>query len=225
MFSGEELGKAFLRAYELKKAAGAVKSKTEVARHFGIKAPSIHDWIKKGSIGKEKLPILWEYFSDVVGPAHWGLSDWPAPVGVNLARPQITCRMVPLISWMQAGEFCCSSAITAPEDAPLYACPNAQAGPCTYALEVRGESMTNPFGGRSYPEGVIIFIDPERAAQAKPGDRVIAVLADGGTTFKELAQNTMGQLFLRALNPRYTINEHEQPAQICGVVIGSYMPE
>lgn len=30
---------------------------------------------KKGSISKEKLPELWSYFSDVVGPEHWGLGD------------------------------------------------------------------------------------------------------------------------------------------------------
>jgi hypothetical protein len=77
MLTGKELGKAIALAIDAKIAAGAIRSKAEVAHHFGIKTPSIYDWIKKGSISKDKLPELWRFFSDVVGPTHWGLSAWP----------------------------------------------------------------------------------------------------------------------------------------------------
>ena len=77
MLSGIELGRAIEQAIDKKISAGSAKSKAEIARHFKIKAPSIHDWIKKGSISKEKLPELWSYFSDVVGPEHWGLNGYP----------------------------------------------------------------------------------------------------------------------------------------------------
>ncbi|MGL6474841.1 LexA family protein [Aeromonas hydrophila] len=133
-------------------------------------------------------------------------------------------KMVPLISWVQAGEFCLSESpefIT--EDATYYACPNPKAGPRTFALMVRGDSMTNPNGQRSYPEGTIIFVDPDHPP--KSGLRVIACLEDGSCTFKELAENEIGKSYLRALNPRYTINDHIQPVKVCGVVIGSYIPE
>jgi len=121
-------------------------------------------------------------------------------------------KMVPLISWVQAGEFCLD-----------YACPNPKAGPRTFALKVRGDSMTNPHGQRSYPEGTVIFVDPDHPP--KSGLRVIASLEDGSCTFKELAENEMGKTYLKALNPRYTINDHLEPAKVCGVVIGSYTPE
>ena len=74
MLTGRELGDAITAAIKLKLASGAVASKKEIAEHFGVKPPSIHDWMKKGSIGKEKLPELFEYFSDVVGPEHWGIN-------------------------------------------------------------------------------------------------------------------------------------------------------
>ena len=77
MLKGKELGNAIKKAIELKLAAGSAKSKTEIAKHFGIRPPSIHDWMKKGSISKDKLPELWNYFSDVVGPEHWGLQNEP----------------------------------------------------------------------------------------------------------------------------------------------------
>lgn len=48
--------------------------KTTVAAHFGIKGPSVYDWINHGRIGKQHLTELVSYFSDVVGPEHWGLT-------------------------------------------------------------------------------------------------------------------------------------------------------
>ena len=75
MLTGKKLGKAIARAIQKKIDSGAVKSKAEVARHFGIKPPSIHTWINNGTVSKNKLPELWNYFSDVVGLEHWGISD------------------------------------------------------------------------------------------------------------------------------------------------------
>ncbi|MEV9065274.1 hypothetical protein AB0132_08105 [Klebsiella quasipneumoniae] len=77
MLSGKELGRAIEQAIDKKLSIGSAKSKAEIERHFKIKPPSIHDWINKGSISKEKLPELWHYFSDVVGPEHWGLKGYP----------------------------------------------------------------------------------------------------------------------------------------------------
>ncbi|MFY3630379.1 S24 family peptidase [Achromobacter xylosoxidans] len=77
MLNGTDLGAAIKAAIELKIASGAAPSQAAIARHFNVRPPSIHDWIKKGSISKDKLPELWRYFSDVVGPEHWGLKSWP----------------------------------------------------------------------------------------------------------------------------------------------------
>lgn len=69
MLTGKELGKAIEAARQMKGV-----TKAEFARHFGVKPPSIQDWINHGRIAKDHLTRLWEYFSDVVGPEHWGLS-------------------------------------------------------------------------------------------------------------------------------------------------------
>ncbi|WP_293005855.1 hypothetical protein [Nitrosomonas sp.] len=78
MLTGKELGVAIKEAIDLKIASGAVASKKEIADYFGMRPPSLHDWINKGTISKDKLPKLWAYFSDVVGPEHWGLSENPS---------------------------------------------------------------------------------------------------------------------------------------------------
>lgn len=72
---GKALGKAIDQAIRLKIDAGKTKSRSEVARDFGVSPQAIRGWVNTGSIAKEKLPQLWKYFSDVVGPSHWGLSE------------------------------------------------------------------------------------------------------------------------------------------------------
>lgn len=75
MLKGKELGLAITKAIDLKIASGSIATKTEVARHFGVELPSLYGWMKRGTISKDKLPKLWNYFSDVVGADHWGLED------------------------------------------------------------------------------------------------------------------------------------------------------
>lgn len=72
MHTGKQLGEAIRIAIDRKLDQGVRKK--DIAQYFDIKEPSIADWIKKGSIQKEKLPKLWRYFADVVGMEHWGLT-------------------------------------------------------------------------------------------------------------------------------------------------------
>lgn len=68
MLTGTELGKALDSAMTLKKVKQA-----DVAKAFKIRQPSVSEWISTGRIGKKHIPTLITYFSDVVGPDHWGL--------------------------------------------------------------------------------------------------------------------------------------------------------
>lgn len=76
MLTGPELGQAIAAAIKLKGV-----TQRAVAEHFGVKPPSVQDWIKRGTIDKARLPGLWQYFSDVVGPTHWGLQEFPSISG------------------------------------------------------------------------------------------------------------------------------------------------
>ncbi|NYT38899.1 hypothetical protein ERD78_18720 [Allopusillimonas soli] len=83
MLKGKDFGKAIEQAIRLKIESGGARSQAEIARHFGVKPPSVSDWIKKGAIAKERLPELWRYFADVVGADHWGMSDEEWPYGLK----------------------------------------------------------------------------------------------------------------------------------------------
>lgn len=53
-------------------------SNADVAREFKIKPPSVIDWKKFGRIGKQHIEHLVAFFSDVVGPEHWGIERLPS---------------------------------------------------------------------------------------------------------------------------------------------------
>ncbi|MCE1053847.1 LexA family protein [Pseudomonas alloputida] len=127
---------------------------------------------------------------------------------------------VPLISWVQAGAWC--EAITNFEFDTWLSCP-VPISRSGYALRVKGDSMTNPGPGRSYPDGCVIFVDPE--VETMIGDRVIARLPrTNEATFKVLATDA-GKLFLKPINPQYPIIEITEETVICGKVVGAFVPE
>ncbi|UVL76624.1 S24 family peptidase [Pseudomonas putida] len=68
MLTGPELGAAI----EAARIAKGV-SKKKLADDFQVKPPSVQGWVKNGRIDKSKLMDVIAYFSDVVGPEHWGL--------------------------------------------------------------------------------------------------------------------------------------------------------
>lgn len=130
--------------------------------------------------------------------------------------------MAPLISWINAGEFreVDSIDITQMHVEEWLPMP-AGAGPNTYCLMVEGWSMFNPNGERSYPPGVIIYVDPDKPAEK--GKRVIARVGSE-CTFKELTEDA-GKMFLRPLNSQYQMIEVTKDVTFCGVVIGSFVKE
>jgi len=81
MLTGTELGAALKEAMRLKKV-----TQQHVATEFGIKQPSVSEWTRFGRIGKEHVSHLVSYFSDVVGPDHWGLQQVAGPAEAPARR-------------------------------------------------------------------------------------------------------------------------------------------
>ena len=125
----------------------------------------------------------------------------------NIEDAPSTRGLVPLISWVQAGAWCEVTEVREPapdyHDSSTYLpCP-APHGRSTFALRVKGDSMTAPYG-RSYPDGCIIYVDPERRSPVN-GDRIVACLMDAGdheVTFK-IYKNEDGRQWLAPLNTQH----------------------
>lgn len=127
---------------------------------------------------------------------------------------------VPLISWVQAGEWCNAADPHLPGQADRWLdCPvNHSAS--TFALLVRGDSMTAPHGNtRTYPEGCIIFVDPEKRTPVN-GDRVVACLEGTDEVTFKVYKNEDGRQWLQPLNPSH--EPIRQSFHILGTVLGKW---
>ncbi|WP_442108427.1 LexA family protein [Pseudomonas sp. NUPR-001] len=141
----------------------------------------------------------------------------------NISKIHEQFNKVPLISWVQAGAWCKSAANCEPHLADTWiSCP-VTISSNGYALKVRGDSMTNPGLGRTYPAGCIIFVDPD--IEVKTGDRVIArISSTNEATFKVLVEDA-GHSYLKPINPQYPIIAITEETHICGKVVGSFIAE
>lgn len=70
MLTGTDLGNA-IEAARIKKGI----TKKALAEAFRVAAPSVQGWVTTGRIDKSKLIDVIRFFSDVVGPEHWGLGQ------------------------------------------------------------------------------------------------------------------------------------------------------
>lgn len=137
----------------------------------------------------------------------------PSNIG---AGPEIKGRL-PLISWVQAGDWCEAIDNFAPGDAEDWLpCPFDHSD-TAFCLRVVGLSMSP-----DYREGEIIAVDP--SVSAAHGSDVVCRTPEGSVTFKRL-QITPDGTYLLAINPDWPNRMIAIPSEthVCGVVIGSWM--
>lgn len=107
----------------------------------------------------------------------------------------------PLISWVQAGVWQEVIDNYHPGDGEDWISTTANVSSQAFALRIKGDSMTNPHGAPSLPEGSLVIVDPN--VQCENGNIVIARLEDSmEATIKKLVIDG-GQRYLKPLNPAY----------------------
>lgn len=199
-------------------------SQADLARACDVKPPSVNGWLS----GKAKflrgenllkasaaLRVNEKWLATGEGPM---LGSQDALSNVE-PGPRLRGK-VPLVSWVQAGNWC--EAVT-----PLHVTESERWMDCpvnhssqTFALRVRGDSMTAPSGNnRSYPEGCYIFVDPERRDPVN-GDRVVACLLDAHEVTFKVYKNEDGRQWLQPLNPSH--EPIREPFRVLGTVLGKW---
>lgn len=198
-------------------------SRAEVARRIGTSRQNINNLETGRVVNAQCLPALAKLMGYSSTDELLQLKDPPntQPQSVE-PGPDIRGR-VPLISWVQAGNGNGAYAALHPGEAERWLeCPTTHSEH-TYALRVRGDSMTAPHGNsRTYPEGCIVFVDSQQRSPFN-GQRVIAKLEDTDeVTFKVFKQED-GRIWLQPINP--THDKLTQPFKVLGTVIGKWEDE
>lgn len=209
----------YKRLIELSLKHKGFDTPTELSRYFNESNQTINNWrirgISDGGLlniqaksGFNSTFIKHGVGSELIGGTDNNIEDGPDIKG--------EC---PLISFVQAGEWCQIIDNFQPGDAEdWFPCPVPHS-PGTFVLRVKGESMLNPGGRPSFTPGDLIFCDPN--IDAENGSLVIVRLEnEKEATFKKLLIEGERR-FIKALNPDWPdpIKEITEEATICGVVI------
>ncbi|SOT39803.1 LexA family protein [Burkholderia cenocepacia] len=149
------------------------------------------------------------------------------PKKVDEAESNITewpVGKLPLISWVQAGEWSEIVDNFQPGDAEDWiACP-FPSGRHGFVLRVVGDSMYNPGGDLSFRDGDFISVNPEHDAHHR--SLVIARRDREKATFKQLLLDESEGPMLHALNPNWPTRyiPFDKMTEIVGVVTGQWRP-
>ncbi|EOG1984703.1 LexA family protein [Proteus mirabilis] len=129
----------------------------------------------------------------------------------------------PLFTKVQAGAFSTEFNSYTQKDAVSWIPTAKKASERAFWLEVEGQSMTAPPGGKpSFPEGMLILVDPDEEVEF--GDFCVARLLNDEFTFKRLIRDG-GIEYLEPLNPRFDLIPINGNCTIIGKVIKSQWPD
>lgn len=185
-----------------------------VGSWFGITRASVSGWESdRARPDPEKLPLLAKKLGVSVEYLITGKGQGDLASSNVEPGPEIK-GLVPVISWVQAGDFCEAVDLLPPGEAEEWiSCPVSHS-PHTYALRVRGASMEPRFR-----EGEIVIVDPKIGADN--GRFVIAKKTGANeVTLKKLVIEGDDR-YLQAVNPAWPepIIRIAEEWIICGVVI------
>lgn len=208
-------------ADRIKEAMGA-KTPAEIARATKRSPAAVTQWTD-GSTKSLKAETA-DLLEKATGyRASWIITGKGPKTLENVQDGPAVRGLVPLISWVQAGQWTGVIENLPPCDAEHWMPCIAAHSQLTYALRVRGDSMTAPSGNsRTYPENCIIFVDPEKRCPIN-GNRVIAKLASSDEVTFKVYKDEDGRKWLQPLNPSHEPIRDE--FSILGTIIGKWEDE
>lgn len=186
-------------------------SQKDLGKFCGVSDVAVGYWEKDVNVpGGEALSKLAKYFNTSIDYILYG---------TEFQDTLITkMRRVPVLSWVQAGNFTESKPAEILVETDKWVETSLRISDSSFALEVKGDSMTNPNGLPTIPQGATVIVDPD----AEPINGKIVVARLDGTneaTVKKLVIDGPHK-FLVPLNPRYPNIPINGNCTIIGVVKG-----
>lgn len=162
-----------IRLYEAVAESRGIRTQSDLARALNTSPQKINNWESRG-ISKAGLVASQE----VLGISATWLESGREPRFVatqgNVAPSTIGNRRIPLISYVQAGDWTGVVDTYQPNDAEEWLLTDAELSSSSFALEIKGDSMLPEF-----KPGDRVIIDPE--INPAPGDFVVAKNGDEAT--------------------------------------------
>ncbi|MBJ8470436.1 S24 family peptidase [Acinetobacter pittii] len=192
----------------------------QVADAIGVSKTSVIYWEKDENLPKHDSLMALAQILGVTSDylLHGKDSD---SLDKNITAPfPIAGRLVPVISWVQAGTWTTADSVPMDTQFKEWLPPNPKCGKNGYGLTVVGESMSPDFRPSDK-----IYVNPDfQISDLKTGDLVI-VACDGETeaTFKKLIVESNG-MYLEPLNPKWheKIIPLREGCKLVGKVVGLY---
>ncbi|RCX05878.1 MULTISPECIES: LexA family transcriptional regulator [Kosakonia] len=127
---------------------------------------------------------------------------------------------IPIISAVQAGHWTESYASSKLTDVISWTQTTAEVSDEAFALIVRGESMTNPNGLPSIPEGAIVIVEPHFGQLDDLFGKIVVAVLDGTSeaTVKKLVWDSPFS-YLMPLNPAFKPIPIDGNCRIVGRVV------
>lgn len=126
----------------------------------------------------------------------------------------VEIRVIPILSWVQAGNWTESFSIEELGDNVEWQETTAKVSSCAFALKVSGDSMTNPYGSPSIPNGSTVIIEP---CPDPDNGKIVVAMLNGSTeaTLKKLEKDGLYK-YLVPLNPKYEPMKIDDNCRIIG---------
>ncbi|CAM2890119.1 LexA family protein [Acinetobacter celticus] len=192
----------------------------QLADAIGVSKTSVIYWEKDDNLPKhESLMALSKVLS--VTPDFLLSGKTSDSLVNNISAPfPIVGRLVPVISWVQAGAWTTADAVPTGTQFEEWLPPNPKCGKHGYGLTVVGESMLPDFRPSDK-----IYVNPDfQITDLKTGDLVIvSCQGDSEATFKKLIVES-GNMYLQPLNPDWPEKTIvlEDGCKLVGKVVGLY---
>ncbi|EBJ8402135.1 LexA family transcriptional regulator [Salmonella enterica] len=186
-------------------------SQKELGKFCGVSDVAVGYWEKDVNVPSgESLAKLAKYFNTSIDYILYG-TEFEGNLITKMRR-------IPVISWVQAGQFTECKAAEVFSEVDKWVETSLRIGDSSFALEVKGDSMTNPNGFPTIPEGATVIVDPDAAPIH---GKIVVARLDGTNeaTVKKLVIDGP-QKFLVPLNPRYPNISINGNCLIIGVVKG-----
>lgn len=186
-------------------------SQKDLGKFCGVSDVAVGYWERDLNLPNgEALIKLAKYFNTSEAYILYGIPTRDADAVVT------TIQRIPVLSYVQAGMFTDYPPEEIFNDDLEYIETSMKVSPMAFSLIVKGDSMTNPLGMPSIPEGAHIIVDPN--VEPISGKFVVARLSGSNeVTVKKLVIDGPSR-FLLPLNPRYPSIPINGNCEIVGVV-------